>query len=97
MSDEKSVLFRVTRARTTIFHPDRAVSLRPIQTGEEIELPESVAKYHARNGVGEIVTAEEPEAEPEGPKTEEPKVEEPKAEEPKAPVKRGPGRPAAAK
>lgn len=84
MAEEKNVLFRVTRERTTIFHPDRSVSLAPVQTGEEIELPESVAKYHVKNGVGVVVdkAAQEPEA-PQGP------------EAPQAPVKRGPGRPAA--
>lgn len=84
-TEETDVLFRVTRPRTTIFHPDRAVSLNPIQTGGEIMLPKAVADYHVRNGVGEIVT-EEAEAET-------PVVETP-AETP-AP-KRGPGRPAKA-
>lgn len=55
MAEEKTVLFRVTRERTTIFHPDRTVSLLPVHTGGEMELPESVALHHVKNGVGEIV------------------------------------------
>ena len=92
---EANVLFRVTRPNTSIFHPDRGVSLLPVQTGESIKLPQSIAEYHVRNGVGEIVEPDadaEPEAE--GPKESEEKAEE-KAEEPKAPARR-PGRPKAA-
>jgi hypothetical protein len=94
---EENVLFRVTRPNTSIFHPDRSVSLLPVQTGGEIELPRKTADYHVRNGVGVIVDAAEdasekapePEQVPEEPK--EP-VKEPEA--PTAPVKRAPGRPA---
>lgn len=85
---EDNVLFRVTRPNTSIFHPDRAVSLLPVHTGGEIELPESVAAYHVRNGVGEVVTKGEK-------KAEEPQDGPQASEEPKAPARR-PGRPAKA-
>ena len=85
---EENVLFRVTRERTTIFHPDRSVSVRPILTGGEIELPRSVAEYHAKNGVGEIV---DPKA-----KTAEKAAVEPQDDpQEKVPARR-PGRPAKA-
>lgn len=83
---EEDVLFRVTRPNTTVFHPDRSIRLLPVQTGGEISLPKSVAEYHVRNGVGEIVTGKESPETPEIPET-------PKVEEPKAPARR-PGRPA---
>jgi hypothetical protein len=90
---EESVLFRVTRPNTSIFHPDRGVSLLPVQTGEEIALPRSTAEYHVRNGVGVLVVSGEPGEVPEvseAPET----PEAPEApEEPKAPARR-PGRPA---
>jgi hypothetical protein len=79
---EENVLFRVTRENTSIFHPDRAVSVLPVETGGEIELPRSVAEYHVKNGVGEIL-AEVAEETPETPETPE-----------NAPKRRG--RPAAA-
>lgn len=87
---EENVLFKVTRPNTSIFHPDRGVSLLPVQTGSSIELPRATAEYHVRNGVGEIVTPgadAEPEKAPEAPEAPE------AAEEPKAPARR-PGRPA---
>lgn len=94
---EESVLFRVTRPNTSVFHPDRSTSLKPVMTGGEIELPKKVAEYHVKNGVGVIVDpnaepekATEPEKAPES--SQEP---EKKAEEPKAPARR-PGRPAKA-
>lgn len=91
---EENVLFKVTRPNTSIFHPDRGVSLLPVQTGSSIELPRATAEYHVRNGVGEIVTPgadAEPEKAPEAPEKA-PEASE-AAEEPKAPARR-PGRPA---
>jgi hypothetical protein len=55
VSSNESVLFRVTRPNTTVFHPDRSVSILPVQTGGEIELPKAVALYHVKNGVGVVV------------------------------------------
>lgn len=94
MAESENVLFRVTRPNTSIFHPDRGVSLLPIQTGGEIELPRKTAEYHVRNGVGVIVTGKE-KAEAETPEPEAPVTPEPEASTTPAPaVKRGPGRPA---
>lgn len=90
VSSNEQVLFRVTRPNTSIFHPDRSVSLVPVQTGGEIKLPKAMAEYHARNGVGEIVGESEAEKPVEEP------ADGPQAEETPAPVKRGPGRPAKA-
>jgi hypothetical protein len=90
---EENVRFRVTRSNTSIFHPDRGVSLLPIQTGEEIDLPKSTAEYHVRNGVGVIVVAGESEEAPETPEAPEEPKEPEVPEEPKAPARR-PGRPA---
>jgi hypothetical protein len=69
---ERQVRFRVTRPNTSIFHPDRSVSSFPVETGGEIDLPVSVADYHVKNGVGEIVTDEATEEPTEPPATEPP-------------------------
>jgi hypothetical protein len=88
------VLFRITRPNTSVFPSERQEGHTPVQTGGVLSLPKAEAEYHVRNGVGEIVTEDEKEAEEV--KTDaqgEPKT----SEEPKAPAKRAPGRPAAAK